>query len=219
MLTPNELETLLFSEAPSELFERLLRAAFAAHAIAHEEAYGTYADTEAENVLPYSRRGYLEGGMRDVAAMVPGVTAKAFKSPRSSWNHTEIRSGRVVITASAVQTPCGLVEPSEFRTTLARSAQGVLWPEPGDEPDDSTPLYVLFLHGRSTWVKKEDKAKYGKLLGSAYLALPAPDLTSYVHSINLFEKFPAIVADNMPREWDEEAKVSYLSQSRRIIAS
>jgi hypothetical protein len=218
-MTPEDLEQILFDDAPQELFERLLRGTFAAHKIAYEDTYGTHADTEAENALPYNRRAHLEGAMRDAAAMVPGVSSRVVRSSRSSWNHTELRSGRVVITASTVQSPCGLVEPSEFRTTLARSSQGVLWPEPGDVPGDTTPLYALFLHGRSVWARREDKEKYGKLLGSAYIALPAPDLRSYVHEINLFDLFPDVVADNFPREWDEEAKVSYLAQSRRILAS
>lgn len=218
-MTSDELEHLLFANVPLELFGRLLRAAFAAHAIAFEDTYSAYAETEAENVVPYNRRALLEGGMRDAAAMVPGVTAQVVKGPKSNWNHTELRSGIVVITASAVQVPCGVVEPSEFRTTLARSAQGVLWPEPGDDPDPYAPLYALFLHSRSQWVQKKDKEQYGKLLGSAYIALPAPDLKSYVHEINLFERFPRVVADHFPHEWNEEAKVSYLSRSRRILAS
>lgn len=214
-----DLEAILFENAPIALFERLLRATFAAHRMAFEDTYATHANTEAENALPYNRRAFLEGAMRDAAAMVPGVSSEVFKSPKSSWNHTEIRSGRVVLTASAVQTPCGLVEPSDFRTTLARDSQGVLWAEPGDEPDPDAPLYALLLHSRSVWADLSVRRQYGWLLGSAYVAIPDPELKTYLHEVDLFERFPHVVADNIPNEWDEEAKVSYLTQSRRILAS
>src|SRR5579862_4909253 len=129
--------------------------------------------------------------MRDAADM-EGIQAEAVRSRMSNWNHTELRSGPVVLTASSVQSPCDLVEEADFRLTLARDNQGVLWPEPMDEPSPDAPLYVLLLHSRSRW-SWEDQARYGHLPGSAYLAFPLPDLSGYAHDINLFDRFPHVV--------------------------
>src|SRR5260370_8854796 len=111
--------------------------------------------------------------------------------PSSSWNHTELQSGPVVITASTVQSPCDLVEEAEFRSTLALSNQGVLWPEPGDEPDPDA-LYAILLHSRSRFPSGE-QARNGHLPRSAYLVFPFPDLSGYAHEINLFDRFPGVV--------------------------
>jgi hypothetical protein len=215
----DDLETMLFENAPSQLFERCLKAIFAAHKLAHDECGTGYERTEAENLIPYMRRAKVEGLIRAAAGMVRGVTTSVVKSTNSNWNHTEIRSGCVVVTASAVQTPCALVDPAEFRTTLARSSQGVLWPEFDDEPEPDAVLYAMLLHGKSRWASKEDDERYGHLPGSVYLAIPAPDFASYVHEINLFDRFPAVVEENFPQEWDGEAKISYVARSRKLWAS
>ena len=88
--------------------------------------------------------------MRDVADRT-GIRSNVVKSDKSFWNHSELTSGPIVLTASTVQTPCGPVDTSDFRLTLARSNQEVLWPEPFDEPAEGAPLYVLLLHSRSRW--------------------------------------------------------------------
>ena len=156
--------------------------------------------------------------MRDVADR-SGVISKVVKSEKSFWNHTELASGPIVLTASTVQTPCGPVDTSHFRLTLARSNQDFLWPEPFDDPAEGAPLYVLLLHSRSRWMSVEDHERFGHLPGSAYLAYPTPDLDSYAHEVNLFDKFPDTVASFMPRDWNEEARVSYLFNARKLAVA
>lgn len=212
-----DLEQLLFDNAPLELFERVLRALFAAHRLAHEETVPFYESTELTNLQPYVRRAKVESFIREAAAMVPGVTSRVARS--SSWNHTEILSGRVIITAHAVPSPCAMVEPADFRVTLAQSSQDVLWHLPQDEPAQDTPLYCVLLHSTSSWVTKDDQERFGHLPGSVYLAIPAPDLKYYVREINLFDRFPQVVESNIPRDWNEEAKVSYVTRARKLLAS
>jgi hypothetical protein len=216
-LTAEELEKIFFDRISPKLTERLLRAVFAAHKVAAEEVAANFSKEEAENLLGFYRRAKLEGFMRDAAAM-EGVAAPVVKSRSSNWNHTELHSGRVVLTASTVQFPCDLVEVAEFRTMLARSNQGVLWPEPGDVPDPGAPLYVILLHSRSRFPRAEP-TRHGYLPGSAYLAFPLPDLSGYAHEINLFDRFPAVVDSLMPQEWDKEAKVRYLLRARKVLTA
>jgi hypothetical protein len=212
-VTDAELEAILFRHMPSKFFERLLRAVFAAHKVAAEECAANFKPPETDNILGLYRRAKLEGFMRDTAAM-EGVDAQVARSRMSAWNHTELRSGPVILTASSVQSPCDLVEEADFRVTLARDNQGVLWPEPDDEPSPDAPLYVLLLHSKSRW-RHEDQMRYGHLPGSAYLAFPLPDLSGYAHDINLFDRFPRVVDALLPQEWDQEAKVRYLLNTRK----
>jgi len=213
-----ELEALTFEHLPAAFFERLLRAVFAAHKVAAEECSATFDHPEAENILGFYRRAKLEGFMRDVARM-ERVHAEVVRSKKSSWNHTELRSGPIVLTASSVQTPCDLVEEADFRTTLARDSQGYLWPEPGDEPEPDAQLYVLLLHSKSRWTNRDDQTRFGHLPGSAYLAYPAPDLSSYVHEINLFKKFPRVIESLLPQEWGTEARIRYLHNTRKVATA
>jgi hypothetical protein len=206
-MTGNELEAILFNHMPPKFIERLLRAVFAAHKVAAEECAANFKQPEAENIAGFYRRAKLEGFMRDAADM-EAIGQRVERSRKSSWNHTELWSGPVILTASSVQTPCDLVEESEFRITLARDNQLTLWPEPDDEPPADAPLYAILLHSKSRW--PQSQPRYRHLPGSAYLAFPLPDLSGYAHDINLFDRFPHVVDALLPQEWDTEAKVRYL---------
>jgi hypothetical protein len=213
-VTGDELEAILFRNLQPRFFGRLLRAVYASHKVAAEECTANFKSPEADNILGHYRRAKLEGFMRDAADM-EGVPHQVVRSRMSAWNHTELRSGPVILTASSVQSPCDLVEEADFRLTLARDNQAALWPEPGDEPPDDAPLYVILLHSKSRW-PREDQIQYGHLPGSAYLSFPLPDLSGYAHEINLFERFPEVVDSLLPQEWDQEAKVQYLRSARKI---
>jgi hypothetical protein len=77
---------------------------------------------------------------------------------------------------------------------------------------------VLLLHSKSRWLP-HDQVRYGHLPGSAYLAFPKPDLSGYVHDINLFDMFPHVVDSSVPQEWDQEAKVRYLLNTRKAATA
>jgi hypothetical protein len=216
-VTGAELEAILFRHMPPKFFARLLRAVFTAHKFAAEECAANFQPPEADNILGHYRRAKLEGFMRATAEM-EGIGSAVVRSRLSAWNHTELRSGPVVLTASSVQSPCDLVEEADFRLTLARDNQGALWPEPGDEAAPGAPLYVLLLHSKSRW-RHDDQVRYGRLPGSAYLAFPLPDLSGYAHDISLFDMFPHVVDSFLPQEWDQEAKVRYLLNTRKAATA
>jgi hypothetical protein len=209
-----QIESTFSQHVPDAFLRRVLQAIFAAHRLSHEYVLANFAPEEATNLLPYYRRAKIEGYLRDAAAF-SNLTASAFKSPGSGWNHTEVSSGPVVMTASSVAYPCGLVEPSDFRISLAEDNQLELWSSSSDEERSSAPLYAMILHSRSRWATSAERARNGHLPGSAYIAFPVAGLTSYIYDINLFERFPDVIADATPREWDEEARVRYMFNARK----
>lgn len=211
-MTGDELEELTFRHLPEAFFRKALIGIFKAHEASWRWCYANHAEAEAENVLPFERRARVEGNMLGAAALIPGLTATSVRSEGAWWSHIEVRGGPVVMTESAVPYPCAAVRKSMFRDTLARNNQGVLFGRDG--PVDDAPLYVLLLHSRYLWLNREDRLKNGYLPGSVYLAWPAPDL-SYVHSLNLFKRFPDVVGANTPQEWNVEARIRYLDNSRR----
>ncbi len=217
-MTSHELESTAFRHIPEAFFGRLLRAVFAAHRISLEDCRGAFSESELKNVLPYYRRGKLEAYMRDAAEMVPGITSTVVLG-EGNWNHTELRCGPVVLTASSVAAPCALVERAEFRQTLARDNAQRLWVEPGDIPPDNAPLYLLLLHSRSRWATRDQWLEHRHLPGSAYIAFPSPHLDAYVHEINLFERFPKIVEAEVPQSWNQEARVRYVANARKARAA
>jgi len=207
-----EIEAIMASHFDDDFVSRALRAVFQAHKVAYEEATAQFQTQEAENALPYMRRAKLEGYLRDTASR-SGMTALVQKSAKSSWWHTEVRSGPLVLTASSVQSPCGPVDPSEFRLTLAQDNALYLWDEPGDPVPADAPLYMLLLHSRN---RGDDRIRAPHLPGSAYLAFPAPRLADYVHRINLFERYPSVVDSHLPQECDGQARRLYMNNARRL---
>ena len=77
---------------------------------------------------------------------------------------------------------------------------------------------MLLLHSKSRW-RHDDQVRYGRLPGSAYLAFPLPDLSGYAHDISLFDMFPHVVDSFLPQEWDQEAKVRYLLNTRKAATA
>lgn len=209
-MTPQEIEDLAFAHMPEAFFRGALQAVFQAHDVARKDCLAAFAGTEAQNVVGYYRRGKLEGYLRDVAGLHPGLTTTVSKAVNSGWNHTEVIAGPVVLTENSVQSPCAMVEKAEFRLTLAESSQLSLWEEPRSE---DASLYALLLHSKYSG---PESRKFGHLPGSAYLAFPAKDLESYVHEIDLFERYPDIVRAHLPSEWDHDAEVRYFQRARKV---
>lgn len=206
------LEDQFFAHVPEVFLRNALRAIFSARRLAWDYCAAEYARTEAENVRPWVTRGKVEGMLRDVADLIEGVESRVVKAPKTNWNHTEVVAGPVLLTAGAVQTPCGPVDKADFRMGLARTNQQLLFEVDGDV---ERPIYAMLLHSGYKSLDADEREQYGHLPGSTYLAFPAADLDSYHHSINLFDRFPDVVKDNAPQEWEEEALVRYVRHARK----
>ena len=206
-----ELEALALRHLPERFLRALTEVAFLARRTAWEEC-ASFANPEAQNLRPYVCRAHLEGSIRG-AAERNGLESRVLKEPGQPWNHTEVVSGPIVLTAASVPTPLAPVDRAEYREGYARSNQLYL-ESLGQEPPGDAPLYVLFLHSRSLW-PEDDQAKFGHLPGSVHLAFPASDLGGYVHDINLIDRFPEVVKKYVPQDWDSEAVVRYVAQARK----
>lgn len=209
-----DLERLALRHLPSPFLRGMLKAVFVGRRLAYELCQAEFAPAEADNVRGYCARGKIEGLMRDVADR-HNLESEVLKQPGQPWNHTEIRSGQVVLTASAVPTPLAMVEPAEYRRGLAETGQSrlALFDE-ADVPSDAS-LYVIVIHSPYQWATEDERREFAFLPGSAHLVFPASDMECYVHNVDLFEMYPDIVREHTPREWDEEALVRYLERSRR----
>jgi hypothetical protein len=201
----DELDALTDRYLPEQFQAGALRAVFTARDAAYRHCVAEYEPEEEVNVRPFATRGKLEGLLRNVATLVPNVTSKVIKTRGQFWNHTEIYSGPVTLTAHAVQSPCEMVEDADYKRSLAGSNQGLLF---GAAPGSR--LYAVLLHSQFRGRTPEDCRKYANLPGSVYLAYPSTDLRGYLHKISLFVKFPNIVESYMPQEWDSAARAHYL---------
>jgi len=210
---PDQIEGWFFEQVPQTFAGSLLRVVFTARQLTWDHCQAEFPKEEADNVRPWYARGKIESLMREAAELVDGMSSRVVKASGSGWNHTEITSGSVLLTAAGVQTPCGSVNKAEFRLGLAESNQYSLFEDEDKEGDGS--LYALLLHSPYHPTSPDDKQKFGYLPGSAYLAFPAAGLDSYAHTINLFDRYPEIVAANYPQEWDEVSRLRYLRYAKK----
>lgn len=208
-----ELEATLFKHVSEQFCRRVLRMIFDARRRSWDYCASEFPSTEADNLRPWWTRAKVESGLRDVADLhaADGVTYQVLKAAGSGWNHTEVMSGPILVTAGAVQSPCGPVNKADFRLGLAVSNQGSLF----ETGPFGSHLYVMLLHSGYRSLKVEEQRKYGHLAASAYLAFPASDLDSNLHEINLFDRYPEVVEANLPQEWDQEAVVKFMYRARR----
>jgi len=208
-----ELEAKFLGHVPEQFCRRALRMIFDARRRASDHCAAEFPETEAANVQPFYMRGKVESQLREVADLHvnDGITHRVVKAQGSGWNHTEILAGPVLLTAGAVQTPCGPVNKAEFKLGLAASNQGTLF----DTGPIGLQLFTMLLHSGYRSDNPTDRRKYKHLPGSVYLAFPAADLDSYLHVISLFDRYPDIVEANMPQEWDQDVRVNFMYNARK----
>ena len=199
---------------PDPLLRSATEAVFLARRLASEDCRQRYADPEADNLRPFETRAQLEQLLRAVGER-HGFRATVVKQPGQPWNHTEISDGRVVVTAATVQKPGGMVVESDYRRGLASTGQQKLFELDGNQTSEAgLPLYVILAHSRYIGLPAEVR-KYGHLPGSVSIVCPASDFRCYVYEENLLLRYPDVVRKHVPKEWDQEAVLRYLSSSRK----
>lgn len=208
-----EIERLVGQYLPEKFLMAAIQAVFLARKESHEHCIGEFAETEYTNVAPYYLRGKTEALIRDAAVLNPGFTTEVVKV--SGWGHTEITSGPITLTTHAVEGPCAMVDRAEYRESLAES-QGSFF-----DPADMEPrakLYALLLHGPYRGQNGKDRRQHRYLVGSVYLGFPEFASRTYAHAINLFERYPDVVGSQLPKEWDDKARLVYRWQAKQRLA-
>lgn len=211
-----EFDAATFHWFPERFWKLLIPGLFDAYKTSYELSYREFAKPEADNVLGFNRRGKVEGNLRGTADLFPDMMTTSVERPNGPWNHTEVRSGPMILTASSVSTPCEMVDRALFRVSLAAENNALQFPGLEETPDQEAgvPLYGVIVHSRYRGRDAEEDKQYAYLPGSAYLAFPAVGFDYYRHRIDLFNKFAAVVKDLTPNEWDEEAQILYLRRAR-----
>lgn len=216
-MSQQEIGELVFAAFPQSFRRRLVQGAYAAHQSAEDEAYRTFADTEAKNVVGNLRRGYIETNLRGAAELDDALTAEVKRIPGTGWNYTEVRSSGdgAVLVAKSVTTPGAMIDQADYRETLAEKNQLALWDEV--EQVDEAPLFVVLIHSRYSVVAPSSDRDIRGLLGSAYLVCPLPESKHYLWEWNLVKEFPDVVEANLPQSWNEVAKLRYVRYSESAL--
>lgn len=183
--TAGELEQVFDGSVQKQVQEALIRCLFGAYRTTFEEC-ARFPEEEARDLRPFYRWVQLRADLRGIAQRFKGVRATAERY------HTLLSTGRVILTASAVEGPGNLVRPALYRQTYASSSQLDLFIKDTAPPDDAQ-LYAILLHGPDPAEPRQP------LFGQ--VAFPDKACLSYVHEIDLFSRFEALVGSlRVPRE-------------------
>lgn len=177
--------TAIFDEhVPKDFQEQTLRLLFAVYREAHEQCYSIASAPQARDLLPYLRRARIESDWASLAQRHAGLSATTCTNAAKNCHHVEIVAGEVVLTESKTDGPSDLPAEAEFRDTIVQTCQQNLFePEP---PGDK--LYAILIHGTDD----------GQHLSFARMAFPTRDLLTYRGSVDLFARFPYVVASQRP---------------------
>lgn len=157
-----------------------------------EEMFGSPGSPESHDALPHIRRGLIEQDLRATADRHDGVSARVALNNGDNCNHTEIVSGRVLMTQSAVKSHTEIVRLAKFRLghaevrlghaeayQLALGLDGESVDH--DKPQSDAPLYAIIIHGPDP--------QNPSLPGFVRVVFPLRDCSHYVDRIDLLERF------------------------------
>lgn len=194
---------------PDEMFNDLVgdniqreiaRGMVSQYSSAYEYCYGTFAQTEAHDLLPEYRRACIEGIMPDLAERIGDYTVGSRKNKAKNCWHRLIRCDRIILTQSKVEQRRMLPRCAEFRKGYAADPQMVfdflIEDDEAFEFEDEAPLYGIITH----------MPVLGNEKVPAFIDIVFPD-RSYTKivgiTIKLLDKFPEVIM--VPEEEQEEA--------------
>ena len=217
MTTNAEYEHMINSNVPDRFQQGMLRRAFEIYRDTDRYGQATFARTEIMRVLGHERSALMEQSLRDVADVNDDVYYQTFKSDRSPVFHTEVHSGNVLLTATATRNQHAFVRSSKFRIDLSQTNQ----PSFFDEVDESVvpAIYVALTHGKVRWDSYDEYERWGYLPGHCHLTIPDANLRGYIHKIDLFRKYPQIVAAYTPEDLTGFPYLKWLSRSRATFVA
>lgn len=144
---------------------------------------------ELHDALPIFWRASVEQSIRAVAERHPQIDASAeWNAGRTSF-HTELRIGRILLTASQVPTPFSPVRDARFRDTLAEASQLSMLNSKKPPPKEGF-LYALLLYGSNDDLRTAP--------AFARIQFPLPDGKYVGVGIDLFIRFPNVVRQYAP---------------------
>lgn len=171
-------------ELPQGFAASVVHAVRAAYVEAHQECSEEYGP-EGDDLRGYLIRNKVERNIRVACVALPGATVRVELNAAKNSRHVVVRAGRLIITASAVESRYTIVRRAEFRESFAVSNRLWLFDEP-EEDRTGKPQYLLILHGPSG-VQGEP--------GFIDLVPPSADFDGYLEEarINLIREIAAVV--------------------------
>ena len=172
---------------------------------------GSYTKNVARDLFPHVRRATVETRFFDLASEIPIVEVSSWPNKTLNNNHTVIRVGSVVMTASAVLTPYGMVREADFRNSYAGPQMRLF------DLDDKSNFRVPIFEKRPS----DDDLLYGIVLycaaennrfeiGSVRVGFPNAACTAYRDKMDLMRLFPETAKKTEVEQIQDQAIVNLL---------
>ena len=183
----------------------------AARQICDHVREGIYTKHVARDLFPHTHRATVETRFFDLAAEFPIVEVTSWPNKTLSNYHTEMRVGNVVMTASAVVTPYGMVREADFRNSYAGSQMplfdldgknNLTVPQFEEQPSNDDLLYGIILYCAAENNRFE--------IGSVRVGFPNNDCTAYRDKMDLMRLFPETAKKTDMEQIQDQAIVNLL---------
>jgi len=140
-----------------------------------------------KNLLPYTYTQHVEQKLKEIAGKFSCFEIEEVKT-ETGYNFIILRTDSIILTQKSIGSSGSLVEPSIYRTSLARgnsiycdNSTGYLFPlDPMKSDNTKEKIYGILTHNRASVFTKE-----GQIFSN--LAFPDPSFDSYIDNIDLFE--------------------------------
>ncbi len=186
---PAELRQILRDSVPDAFLQDTVRCLLLSIEATEEECNEKYSFQEQAHDMrgPMRRINFERDWKKLVEWRYPAASAVFQPNSTSNCYHLEVCFERVVLTASAVESPRTLPRDAEFRKTLARNPQRAFTfgPKPSPPPEGA-PLYALLLYG----TEDRDPSR----AGFAHIVFPDEECAAALVRCDLFARF----ASSMP---------------------
>lgn len=200
-----EIEETFYASFQNNILEAMIKCLFSSYKIAFDNCMKNFPEEEGHDLLPFYRWVQLRTELRGLGGRFRAITTKA--EPNGSSYHIVIDSDRLMLTVSSVDHPTALPRPASYRTAYANQFQlDIFNPLPNDSK-----VYAVLTHG----LKRDDKQKPA----FARVVFPSENFESYMHHIDLFEKFESIVTSLAAPTSRAEIKTKEISPkvTRKIV--
>ena len=188
----------------------------AARGIGADVEDGKYTKHVARDLFPQVRRARIETCFFGLVSQFPDITVTSQLNKTGTNYHTRIRSGNLIMTASAVLTPRGLAREADFRNNYAGpqlrfdidSHQNL-----SQVAMDSS-MYSELLYGIILYCAAKNNPFE---IGSVHLAFPDTTCTRYQDCVDLMNLFPETTKKTEVEQVQDQAIVNLLVDDEEIF--
>lgn len=176
------LENTLYSSFQTNMLEAMIKCLFSSYRTSFDYCTKTFSKEESHDLLPFYRWVQLRTELRGLGGRFKEITTTS--EPNGSSYHIVIDSDMVMLTVSSVDHPSAMPRSASYRTTYANKFQLNIF----DPPDDDAKVYAVLTHGF-----KRDKWDDRRIPAFARIIFPSENCESYLHHVDLFEKFNPLI--------------------------